>query len=67
MTKIENNMEVSILPNIRAERQILRIAALHDQKKMLVEHLIPKSWALIWSWSPFAAIIASTLRGRALL
>ena len=31
---------------------------------LLVEHLIPKSWALIWSWSPFAAITASTLLGR---
>ena len=30
----------------------------------LVEHLIPKSWALIWSWSPFAAITASTLKSR---
>ena len=31
---------------------------------LLVEHLIPKSWALIWSWSPFAAITASTLLKR---
>ena len=28
---------------------------------LLVEQLIPKSWALIWSWSPFAAITSSTL------
>jgi hypothetical protein len=29
-----------------------------------VKHLIPKSWALIWSRSPSAAITASTLLGR---
>uniref|UniRef100_A0A4W5JF29 Transportin-1 n=1 Tax=Hucho hucho TaxID=62062 RepID=A0A4W5JF29_9TELE len=31
---------------------------------LLVKHLIPKSWSLIWSWSPFAAITASTLLVR---
>ena len=31
---------------------------------LLVERLIPKSWALIWSWSRFAVITASTLLGR---
>ena len=31
--------------------------------QMLVEHLIPTSCVLIWSWSPFAAITASTLLG----
>jgi hypothetical protein len=30
----------------------------------LVEHLITKLWALIWSWSLFAAITASTLLQR---
>jgi hypothetical protein len=30
---------------------------------LLIEHLIPKSLALIWSWSSFAAITASTLLG----
>ena len=29
-----------------------------------VKHLIENSWALIWTWSPFAAITASTLLGR---
>ena len=32
--------------------------------RLLVEHLIPKSWALIWSWSPFAARTASTHLAR---
>uniref|UniRef100_A0A8C7DPG1 Proprotein convertase subtilisin/kexin type 5a n=1 Tax=Oncorhynchus kisutch TaxID=8019 RepID=A0A8C7DPG1_ONCKI len=33
---------------------------------MLDEHLIPKSWALIWSWSPLCCytVTASTLLGR---
>ena len=31
---------------------------------LLVEHLIPKSWELIWSWAPFTAITASTLLER---
>ena len=31
---------------------------------LLLEDLIPKSRALLWSWSPFASITTSTLLGR---
>ena len=44
----------------------LPLDTLHDQKygPLLIKHLIPKSWALIWSCPPLAAITASTLLGR---
>jgi hypothetical protein len=31
---------------------------------LLVVNIIPKSWALLWRWFPFAYITASTVLGR---
>uniref|UniRef100_A0A0E9S8S3 Uncharacterized protein n=1 Tax=Anguilla anguilla TaxID=7936 RepID=A0A0E9S8S3_ANGAN len=42
----------------------MQLAIVTSHPYILVEHLIPKPWALIWIRTPFVAVTASTLLGR---
>ncbi|KAK6314285.1 hypothetical protein J4Q44_G00157440 [Coregonus suidteri] len=46
---------------------LLNLDTLHEKVcgYLLVEHLIPKSWALIWSWSPLCCYNSLHSSGKA--
>ena len=50
--------------------EVLRYSSVNNRERyttcghLLVEHLIPKSWALIWKWSPLCCYNRLTILGR---